>query len=86
MTYFNTLPLFFGNLRGMEWIIIIAIGLLLFGGAASIRKVMRNAGKGVNAFKQGIEDAKAEMRKPLETDGEKGSATKSTAAAKDVDR
>ena len=66
MSFFNSLPLFIGNLRGYEWIILLCVFLLLFGGAATIRKFMRNAGKGVNAFKQGLEDAKAEMRKPIE--------------------
>lgn len=66
MTYSAIIPLFLGNLRGWEWIIIVVVILILFGGAKSIRKVMRNAGRGVNAFKQGLEDAKAEMRKPIE--------------------
>lgn len=66
MSFFNSLPLFIGNLRGYEWIILLCVFLLLFGGATTIRKFMRNAGKGVNAFKQGLEDAKAEMRKPIE--------------------
>lgn len=66
MSFFNSLPLFIGNLRSYEWIILLCVFLLLFGGAATIRKFMRNAGKGVNAFKQGLEDAKAEMRKPIE--------------------
>ncbi len=65
MTYSSTLLLFLGNFRGWEWVIIIVVFLMLFGGAATIRKVMRNAGRGVNAFKQGLEDAKAEMRKPI---------------------
>lgn len=66
MSYLCTLPLFLGNLRGWEWIIIIGVILLLFGGARSIHKTMKNLGKGVNAFKQGLEDAKAEMNKPIE--------------------
>ena len=66
MSFYPSLPLILGNLRGSEWIILALIFLLLLGGAATIRKFMRNACKGVNAFKQGLEDAKAEMRKPIE--------------------
>ena len=66
MSFFNSLPLFIGNLRGYEWIILLCVFLLLFGGAATIRQFIRNADKGINAFKQGLEDAKAEMRKPIE--------------------
>jgi len=91
------LPLFLGNLRGMEWIIIIVVFLLLFGGAATIKKTMRNVGKGVHSFKQGLEEAKAEIRKPIDSvsktdDTEDGDDTRGVsakdvkAAAKDTDR
>ncbi len=94
MSLLNTLPLFFGNFRGWEWIIIIVLGLVLFGGAARITKTMRNVGKGVNAFKQGIEEAKAEINKPIKPatkDADvKEDATDDDAAqrvkAKDIDR
>ncbi|MDE6564589.1 MAG: twin-arginine translocase TatA/TatE family subunit, partial [Muribaculaceae bacterium] len=46
----NTLlitPLFLGNLRGWEWIIIFLVILLLFGGK-KIPELMRGLGKGVH--------------------------------------
>lgn len=54
----NTLlfiPLFLGNLRGWEWIIILLVILLLFGGK-KIPELMRGLGKGVRSFKDGLND------------------------------
>lgn len=67
MTHFilNNLPLFFGNIRGTQLIIIILVILLLFGGK-KIPELMKGLGKGVHSFKQGLEEAKAEINKPVE--------------------
>ena len=72
MNIFLTIPLFLGlgNLRGMEWVIIIVAFLLLFG-ATRIPKLMRNVGKGVRGFKQGLNDMKEEINKPVDEDEEK---------------
>lgn len=61
------MPLFLGlgNLRGMEWVIIIVVFLLLFG-ATRIPKLMRNVGKGVRGFKQGLNDMKEEINRPVD--------------------
>lgn len=59
------IPVFLGNLRGWEWLIIFLVILLLFGGK-KIPELMRGLGKGVHSFKQGIQEAKAEIEKPLE--------------------
>ena len=56
--------LFLGNIRGFQLIIIILVILLLFGGK-KIPELMRNLGKGVHSFKQGLADAKEEMNKPV---------------------
>ncbi len=61
------IPLFLGNLRGWEWIIILLLVLLLFGGK-KIPELMRGLGKGVHSFKQGIEEAKDEINRPVERD------------------
>lgn len=61
-------PLFLGNLRGWEWIIIALVVLLLFGGK-KIPELMRGLGKGVHSFKQGMEEAKREINKPLDEAG-----------------
>ncbi len=71
----NTLaliPLFFANIRGWQLIIILLVVLLLFGGK-KIPELMRGLGKGVSSFKQGLEEAKAELNKPVEkTDKKSG--------------
>ncbi|MDE6081470.1 MAG: twin-arginine translocase TatA/TatE family subunit, partial [Muribaculaceae bacterium] len=40
------IPLFLGNIRGWEWLIILVIILLLFGGK-KIPELMKGVGKGV---------------------------------------
>ena len=66
------IPLFLGNLRGWEWLIILLLVLLLFGGK-KIPELMRGLGKGINSFKQGLNEAKQEIEKPIEkTDCDKG--------------
>ncbi len=68
------IPLFLGNLRGWEWIIIILVILLLFGGK-KIPELMRGLGKGVHSFKQGLQDAKDEINRPLDTDSDDSKGT-----------
>ena len=58
------LPLFLGNLRGAQLIIIILVILLLFGGK-KIPELMRGLGKGINSFKQGLNEAREEINKPV---------------------
>lgn len=56
---------FIGGLRGWEWIVIALVVLLLFG-AKRIPSMMRNVGKGIHSFKQGIEDAKQEINREVQ--------------------
>lgn len=70
MTTAYILPLFLGNLRGWEWIIIFLAILLLFGGK-KIPELMRGLGKGVRSFRQGMQEAKEEMEKPLDEPSDK---------------
>ena len=65
MTLITFLPIFLGNLRGAQLLIVILVVLLLFGGK-KIPELMRSMGKGVHAFKQGLADAKEEINKPVE--------------------
>ena len=53
MNTFAIQTLFLGNLRGWEWIIILGVILLLFGGK-KIPQLMRGLGKGVHSFKEGL--------------------------------
>ena len=66
MTLLYIIPLFLGNLRGPELLIVVLAILLLFG-AKKIPDMMRNIGKGVHSFKQGLNDARDEMNKPIES-------------------
>ena len=59
------LPLFLGNMRGWEWIVILLVVLLLFGGK-KIPELMRGLGKGVHSFRKGMQEARDEINKPLD--------------------
>lgn len=86
------IPLIFG-LRGPQLLLVALLVLLLFG-ASRIPSMMRNLGKGVHSFKQGIEDAKAEMNKPVQKADEAAGAENGgrldspepKAGPKDIDR
>ncbi len=68
----NSILLLFGNLGTTELIIIVVIILLLFGGK-KIPELMKGIGKGVRSYKEGLEDVKKEIEKPIneETDDNK---------------
>jgi len=62
-----------GSFSIWHWLIVLAVILLLFGGAGKIPRLMRDMGQGINAFKKGLkEDGKgkddADPDKALETD------------------
>ena len=50
---------------GSEWIFIVVIVLLLFGGK-KIPELMKGLGKGVKSFKEGVNEAKDEINKAKE--------------------
>ena len=50
----------FGMPTGSEWIIILVIVLLLFGGK-KIPELMKGLGNGVKMFKDGVNEAKSEI-------------------------
>jgi sec-independent protein translocase protein TatA len=50
-----------GSMSIWHWIIVLAVGLLLFGGRGKISELMGDFAKGIKAFKKGMtEDEKAE--------------------------
>jgi sec-independent protein translocase protein TatA len=52
-----------GGLSIWHWIVVIAVGLLLFGGRGKISELMGDVAQGIKAFKKGMSDddsAKAE--------------------------
>jgi len=67
MAVLSYMPLFIGNLRGWQFIIVILVILLLFGGK-KIPEMMRGLGKGVASFRQGLDEAKKEMNKTVGSD------------------
>ena len=56
--------LFLGSIGWQEIVIIALIVLLLFGGK-KIPELMRGIGSGVRSFKEGLNDVKSEVEKPL---------------------
>lgn len=55
---------------GTGEIIIIAIVILLLFGGKKIPELMKGLGKGVRSFKDGVNDVKEEINKPLESEKE----------------
>lgn len=70
----NNMLLILGFIGTQEVIIIAIIILLLFGGK-KIPELMRGIGKGVRSFKEGMDDVKSEMEKPIDQD-KKGTESK----------
>ena len=56
-----------GFIDTQEVIIIAIIVLLLFGGK-KIPELMRGIGKGIRSFKEGMDDVKSEIEKPIDQD------------------
>jgi sec-independent protein translocase protein TatA len=61
-----------GSLSIWHWILVLAVGLLLFGGRGKISDLMGDFAKGIKSFKKGLaEDDKAEAEpgktEPLKT-------------------
>jgi len=67
----NTVPFaFFGS--GQEWLIVLVIILVLFGGA-KIPQLMRGVGQGVGELQKGLEEGKKSFRKSADEENEKPS-------------
>ena len=64
----------FLNLGTGELILIAVVILLLFGGR-KIPELMRGLGKGVHSFKQGLQDARDEINRPLDSDSDDSKST-----------
>lgn len=67
MTTFTVMPLAIGM---WEWVIIAMVVLLLFGGK-KIPELMKGMGKGVKAFKDGmngVEDEVKDIKKDIESE------------------
>lgn len=75
MTIINLIPLFLGNLRGWEVIIIFAAILLLFGGK-KIPELMRGLGKGIRSFKDGMKEVQKEINSTDDHSDDNGGTSK----------
>lgn len=71
MANLTIIPLFLGNLRGWEWIIILVVILLLFGGK-KIPELMRGLGKGVKSFKAGMKEAENDIKDAVDEKDDAG--------------
>ena len=47
-----------GTFSIWHWLIVLVVVLVLFGGGGKIPKLMRDMGKGINAFKKGLKEEK----------------------------
>jgi sec-independent protein translocase protein TatA len=47
---------FMGSLSMWHWIIVLAVGLLLFGGRGKISELMGDVAKGIKSFKKGMSE------------------------------
>ncbi len=62
-----------GSLSIWHWLIVLAVGLLLFGGRGKISELMGDVAKGIKAFKRGMSEEEA------------ADAAKSDASVKSID-
>jgi sec-independent protein translocase protein TatA len=74
-----------GSMSIWHWIIVLAVGLLLFGGRGKISELMGDFAKGIKAFKKGMteeETAQVEPSKvePIKTLDHQSPAASPTAA------
>jgi sec-independent protein translocase protein TatA len=54
-----------GSMSIWHWILVLAVGLVLFGGRGKISNLMGDFAKGIKSFKKGLaEDEKAEVEPP----------------------
>jgi len=51
----NMLSIFLGWVGGYEWILIILVVVLLFGGR-KIPELMKGVGRGIREFKEGVKE------------------------------
>ena len=76
-----------GTFSMWHGLILLAVVLLLFGGAGKIPRLMRDMGQGINAFKKGLKEEANKDKESAESEKpsiEEGTVTASAAAEKDT--
>src|SRR6516162_5169349 len=76
-----------GSLSIWHWLIVLAVGLLLFGGKNKVSSLMGDFAKGIKAFKAGMkEEDEAEASPPPAQVSPPGAAATTPAAAAAAER
>jgi sec-independent protein translocase protein TatA len=73
-----------GSLSIWHWMIVLAVGLLVFGGRGKISDLMGDVAKGIKSFKKGMaeeDEADAKSPAPKSIDHQSAAAVKSRAEA-----
>jgi sec-independent protein translocase protein TatA len=61
-----------GTLSVWHWLILLAVGLLMFGGKGKISSIMGDVADGIKSFKKGMADDKpVDAVKPIEANAAK---------------
>ncbi len=55
-----------GSFSIWHWMIVIVLGMLLFGGRGKISDIMGDFAKGINSFKKGLKEDETAETKPLD--------------------
>ena len=71
-----------GSFSMWHWLILLAVGLLLFGGKGKISDLMGDVAKGIKSFKKGMADDEDTARKP-ETPAAIGKSSETPAQSAD---
>jgi sec-independent protein translocase protein TatA len=57
-----------GSMSVWHWILVLAVGLLLFGGRGKISDLMGDFAKGIKSFKKGLAEEEKAEAEPAKTD------------------
>lgn len=57
-----------GSMSIWHWIIVLAVGLLLFGGRGKISDLMGDFAKGIKSFKKGLAEDEKDETEPAKTE------------------
>jgi sec-independent protein translocase protein TatA len=70
-----------GGMSLMHWLIVAAVGLLVFGGRGKLSAIMKDAAEGIKGFRAGMADDKTEAAKAAEKVNDAMTSSKSKTEA-----